>query len=526
MPAKSPLLPRKLVPIRPYPPPQAVSPNATNHKPLSPENPSHYPEMSKVRGTQEPQTVGKPISKSDPARAMKTPVMPSDETKIPATDPAPLKRNGHFPAFRSTSVSTEERVRDLFSRPLMSPPPEPRSEHKRTPSGQSHKSTTSAPPVPHDSIVYQDPTQKAIIWKNSPKTPMIRMDDDDHMVHQQIQQNSGKRTNRVRVSLGDINIEIESSAGESPQIMSSPYLGRDLDRLSHEPSSRTKRRIGSAGASSRKATGGEIPSTPGSSPVKFKSESLATVEDAEEGMLLDNEPSGVEMMDIDEDVDLRELFSDDDRQPRNTEMQDVPDSYELMENVEIFPEHLPDQEIPSPSKSAQHGLGISTMGKETQALFGDEDEDLSIPNVEITPSPAKVNGIHPKTQSPGLRWIDNLESWVKLKAVRYSVSPEVVYLALERTGCKKKLAVQAVKHFIEHESMSLHVLTNEEMPKMKGIWTFEEDDILTGGDARAVRELDRKHGYGSAAERKLFLNVWAKSSREHMRREKYGFGGV
>jgi hypothetical protein len=96
------------------------------------------------------------------------------------------------------------------------------------------------------------------------------------------------------------------------------------------------------------------------------------------------------------------------------------------------------------------------MGQETQALFSaDEDEDLSIPKVEITPSPAKANGIHPKTQSPGSKWIDTLDSWVSEKAVLYSISPEVIYHALERTGCKKKLTIEAVRYYTRYRSISL-----------------------------------------------------------------------
>jgi hypothetical protein len=64
------------------------------------------------------------------------------------------------------------------------------------------------------------------------------------------------------------------------------------------------------------------------------------------------------------------------------------------------------------------------------------------------------------------------------------------------------------------------------LPKLKGLWTFEEDDTLTRGDAREVKKLDRKHGYGSAAERRLFLNVWTKTASENPVKPKFGFGGL
>jgi hypothetical protein len=419
----------------------------------------HYEEMTKNFDTKEPQEVYEAISKSAAALsksaaslAMKTPAMHSEETRVPATDPVHLQRRRSYEPPRATSVPAEEHARNLFSRPLpksssLAPP----SGHKQTHSGQSQKSTISAPAVAEDSIIYQNPTSKAMVWKSSPKTPIMRMDDDDHMVHQQIQRNSGQRTNKVRVSLGDINIEIESN-GDSPGFMITPNSGHSFNTVSPEPSRRRQSRLGSAGASSRKATGGEIPSTPGSSPIKLKSESLATLED-EEGL-----SGGAMMMDIDEDVDLREPLSDGNEPSGDIEMKDVNSGYEPAKKDRILPEmaHWADEEIPAPSESAQRGLGISGMGQETQALFSaDEDEDLSIPKVEITPSPAKANGIHPKTQSPGSKWIDTLDSWVSEKAVLYSISPEVIYHALERTGCKKKLTIEAVRYYTRYRSISL-----------------------------------------------------------------------
>jgi hypothetical protein len=60
--------------------------------------------------------------------------------------------------------------------------------------------------------------------------------------------------------------------------------------------------------------------------------------------------------------------------------------------------------------------------------------------------------------------------------------------------------------------------TNKELPELEGIWSYRDDDTLNQSDAWDVKELDKKHGYGAAAERKLFLNVWAKTSRDNRKR--------
>ena len=60
--------------------------------------------------------------------------------------------------------------------------------------------------------------------------------------------------------------------------------------------------------------------------------------------------------------------------------------------------------------------------------------------------------------------------------------------------------------------------TNKELPEIEGVWSYKDDDILNELGARDVKALDGKHGYGSAAERKLFLNVWAKGSRDNRKK--------
>ena len=397
-----------------------------------------------------------PICQEKVTPAIKTPVMPSQQMVTSSTD-LPLPRQSPAQLPRSISVPANGRV-PTDSRALKSSSLAPRSSgHVRNSSGHSHKSFTSTPGIANDSIVYHDPDRRATIWKSSPKTHWTT-DEDDNMIHQQILQESRPGTKRVRVSLGDINIEIESN-GDSPGFTSTPRVGR-LEPMSPEVRTRRESGMGSAGASSRKAMGGEIPSTPGSSPIKFKSESLPAVEDGEE-MLIDDVLNDEDLMRIDEDIDLREPLLYGLKRSRDAEMQETIQIIDPVEDEEI-PDPGQDiitsqEEIPAPSQSrvVRHELGTNHMGQETQALFStEENEDLSIPNVEITPSPAKINGVYSNFDTPTSKWLHSLDHWVAQKADRYSVDPEAVWWILERTGCKRKLAVTALKYFAENGGIS------------------------------------------------------------------------
>ena len=290
--------------------------------------------------------------------------------------------------------------------------------HTRIPSTDA---PISSPLIPREDIIYHDRTKGAKIWRS---TPSHAMDEDDAMVHQQLIHDtttSSGRTNRVRVSLGDINIEIESNS--SPRIThSTPRLFQRLSSSSPAPRSIN-------GANARRATGGEIPSTPGSSPIKFKTESLSRGGDYDnltEDVLQDEEQQKKifhgESMDIDQ--------------------QPLPD--------ELHAEEEEDEPEPTTTTGA--------FGPDTQRLFGAEDDDLddfTIPNLEITPSPEKflktaTTATKHISSTKHSRFLTNTKEWVQSKAVRYDVPPDFIWWILERTTSRPKLAISALKSFRKH----------------------------------------------------------------------------
>src|SRR5579859_3169308 len=100
-------------------------------------------------------------------------------------------------------------------------------------------------------LLYEDPRSRVTAYR----TPG-RRDDDDDIINRKV--TNAQRRETVRVSLGDITIDIESSP-LTPRAQVTPAT--DNPRLS-------------LGFGGRRIARGEVPSTPGSSPVKFKSESL------------------------------------------------------------------------------------------------------------------------------------------------------------------------------------------------------------------------------------------------------------
>jgi hypothetical protein len=55
------------------------------------------------------------------------------------------------------------------------------------------------------------------------------------------------------------------------------------------------------------------------------------------------------------------------------------------------------------------------------------------------------------------------------------------------------------------------------LPEIPGVWSLEEDAILRQGNARKIEELDGKHGYGAALDRRRFLDTWKSAARQHRR---------
>ena len=245
------------------------------------------------------------------------------------------------------------------------------------------------------------------------------MDADDQLVHEQLSQESMGRTNRIRVSLGEINIEIESAS--SPIITQRPV---QRSRLASSPPDI----IGRTGR--RHDMGREIPSTPGSSPVHFKTESLRTqTEDpvVEEDAVMEEEPI------VDEDLIVEE----------NPVMEEAPVVEEDMD--------LREPEL--------NGLGISAFGPDTQALFG--EEELEIPDLEFASSPAPPQ--HPSRSHV-------LDDWVAKKAERYDVPEDLVWWTLERTSGRQKLAVKTLKYFRKNNGNPLdsHNLTEISYSRVGG----------------------------------------------------------
>jgi hypothetical protein len=197
--------------------------------------------------------------------------------------------------------------------------------------------------------------------------------------------------------MGDINIEIESDS--SPKIIH--------DAPSHVFAGSSPPR--SNGTISRRAASKEIPSTPGTSPIKFRT---GGSEDEEENFL-DNLP----------------------RRSRREHEDDAIQDEEIDEE-----EHI----------DIESRTGIGAFGLDNQALFEGDDDDLVIPDLEITPSPRK----HDKTLSSPSKVLTSTKEWVIKKANRYKADQDLVWWILERTTGHRKLAVKALKSFLKTDGTS------------------------------------------------------------------------
>lgn len=205
--------------------------------------------------------------------------------------------------------------------------------------------------------------------------------------------------------MGDINIEIESDS--SPKIIhdtpSRVFAGSSPPR-----SDRTF---------TRRVISREIPSTPGTSPIRFRTDGSR---DDEEDILGDL-PGRLERGHEDDTMRGEEM----------DEIQETDDEGHI--NIEGRP------------------AGMGAFGPDTQALFEGDDDDLVIPNLEITPSPRKHDG----TQSSPSTLLTNTNEWVIKKADRYKVDQGLVWWILERTTGRPKLAVKALKSFLKTNGKSL-----------------------------------------------------------------------
>jgi hypothetical protein len=233
---------------------------------------------------------------------------------------------------------------------------------------------------------------------------------------------------------GGISIAIESNSG-SPHfrqhgvVKSSPTEQRlrSHGRM-NSPPARSE-----SGASARRARGGEIPSTPGSSPAKLKKES-----DAGDAMMIDEDVDLGEPMEQSDNGQGNEMdFDDDDFVPHVSQMGSL-DYESKMKRREKFAtdQHMDD----APDQPMQDDVGF---GPNTQNLFEpDIDEDFTVPNLEF-PSPAEIASKKPHVK----RLIEKMDVWVAKKAKQYHIDEEHVWYALERTGGLKKIANFVLRKF-------------------------------------------------------------------------------
>lgn len=186
------------------------------------------------------------------SKQSKAPHLPSDTT-IPVT---PLPRYSMNTPHRSSSVP----VSSLDYR-------NQKSSETLTSIRPATKVNRQLPSPPQE-LIYQDPDRRATIWLNSSKRSPFEprtlhtKDDDDQLMHSQILQGSGPRSNRIRVSMGDISIEIESGSSpapaNTPRQRLVPVSGKGANSI----------------ANGKRKTSREIPSTPGSSPLQRKTDAI------------------------------------------------------------------------------------------------------------------------------------------------------------------------------------------------------------------------------------------------------------
>lgn len=274
------------------------------------------------------------------------------------------------------------------------------------------------------------------------------------------------------------------AAGTSPLVTRRTSLGRGRE---------------SGGMSSRRTVGGEVPSTPGSSPVKMKSESLREEPLREEWL------PGFDTGGFGEELDFG---------GGGEEMRvDEEGAAEVLEPDVV--EDMQEEGHGQPEGAVNVGLGIGGIGPDTQAAFEEQDiEDYSIPNMEITPSPEKIEPKPPVAKVSS--FLDNLDEWVNQKSARYGLDQDLVHYILERTSCRPKLSVQVMRILRNSDHNTGFSIPKSKLiiglPEMRGVWTEEDDEQLKATNARIIEKLDEKHGYGESTLRKEFLQMWNRSA--------------
>ena len=278
-------------------------------------------------------------------------------------DLEPVYVDNSFPSHNPITPQQPPRASSTaprYSLPAPRAPSIPAARRVSEPPRQSHL------PVPD--IIYRDPDRRTTIYRQR------QMEEDDRLIEHHLQE--PLRTNRVRVSMGDVVLEIETNS--SPHLNSTPFDG----------------------ASGRRRGLGMVPSTPGSSPVKFKKESSR-----------------------DEDETFPEIFVHEG------------DGLGLdMDEMDVVPEEV-------------------GFGPDTQAVFA--EEDLSIPNVVVPSSPLLLEKVPVERNS-----VDDLVDWINMKAEKHNLDPEIVWWILERTTGRKKIAAKVLKTYTKTHGTHPHYISN------------------------------------------------------------------
>ncbi|TIA53036.1 hypothetical protein D6C77_08283 [Aureobasidium pullulans] len=132
--------------------------------------------------------------------------------------------------------------------------------------------------------------------------------------------------------------------------------------------------------------------------------------------------------------------------------------------------------------------------QDTQAIYDAETQPF---DQDIAPPPSQFDDEDPNpyynTDSQVLA-DDEVWPWVDSQ-IALGFSEEFIKEALRVTSLNPKLA----KHVLEARGGRVN---------MAGVWTEEEDAAVEGGDANAMRVLEKKHGIGSVMARWDFLKEW------------------
>ncbi|CAD0087653.1 unnamed protein product [Aureobasidium vineae] len=131
----------------------------------------------------------------------------------------------------------------------------------------------------------------------------------------------------------------------------------------------------------------------------------------------------------------------------------------------------------------------------TQAIYEAETQSFDA-EIPLPPLDLGVQTQHYAVANTDSQILSAGEMWPWIDAqISAGYTEDAVIAALRKTSFNPKLAVMVLE-------------AGEEEADVAGVWTEEEDIIVEGSDARAIRRLEVKHGKGSAMARLKFLSDW------------------